>query len=410
MITSTVKALAVAGVAAASVGTATASAADTGDPVAASIAAYQAAYPSLSDAQARADALGADARRAVYDAAAADASTFGGAWFDPVTGAVNVAATTAAAVERIARYGRRYAVAVKPVRVKHSAAALEEQAAALRAGKGELGKAANGNVGVDVKTNQVVVAVAQDRKAGLASKAAAGNAKLVTAKAAEPEPDAGCTTRSDCDWTIRAGSIMWRGTTTSNTPWCSVGFTARNSSNTRFVLTAGHCTTGLGVNWGIGGQDIGPMGASVDSGVVDTSAIQVTNSGSRVTPAARSTSAARSAAAPRTSRASRRRSATGRGRDGLPVGELHRARHVRQLLRRARHEQRRRRARHGPRRRPRRLRRRQRRRLVLAVLVGQPLRLRHPQPQRQRLPRRRRRHALLVHARRERQGQASFSP
>jgi streptogrisin C len=226
----------------------------------------------------RPHALGADARRAVYDAAAADPSTFGGAWFDPVTGAVNVAATTAAAVERIAAYGRRYAVAVNPVRVKHSADALEAQAAALRAGKDELGKASDGNVGVDVKTNQVVVAVPQDRKAGLASKAAAGNARLVTAKAAEPVPDAGCTTRSDCDWTIRAGSIMWRGTTTSNTPWCSVGFTARNASNTRFVLTAGHCTTGIGVNWGIGGQNIGPMGASVDSGVVDTSAIQVTNS------------------------------------------------------------------------------------------------------------------------------------
>ena len=70
---------------------------------------------------------------------------------------------------------------------------------------------------------------------------------------------------------------MWRGTTTSNTPWCSVGFTGRNSAGTRFVLTAGHCSTGIGVNWGTWNQNIGPLGAAVDSGVVDTARIQVTN-------------------------------------------------------------------------------------------------------------------------------------
>jgi streptogrisin C len=278
MIRLTVRALAVAGIATASVGTATASAADNGDPVAAGIAAYKAAYPNLTDAQARAAATGADARRAVYDAASADSATFGGAWFDPTTGLVNLAATTDAGVKRAAALGKQYAVAVKPVKVKRSAAALEADAADLRAGKGELGKAAKGNVGVDVKTNEVVVAVPPDRKAALASSAAAGGAKLVTASAPKIEEDAGCTSRAACDWTIRAGAIMWRGTTTSNTPWCSVGFTARNSSNQRFVLTAGHCTTGAGINWGTGAQNIGPMGTSVDSGVVDTSAISVTNS------------------------------------------------------------------------------------------------------------------------------------
>src|SRR3954447_17935246 len=92
MIRSSLKAVAVAGIAAASVGTATASAADTGNGIEAGIAAYKAAYPKLSDAQARAAAAGAGARRAVYDAAAADGATFGGAWFDPATGMVHLAA------------------------------------------------------------------------------------------------------------------------------------------------------------------------------------------------------------------------------------------------------------------------------------------------------------------------------
>ena len=274
--------LAVAGTVVAGLGafaTGASAAADTGgNAFEANVAAYKAAYPQLSDARARAAAAGADARRAVYDAAAADAATFGGAWFDATTGTVNLAATTDAAVSRAAALGRQYAVAVKPVKVKRSAAALEAGAAELRAGRDELAKAAAGNVGIDVKTNEVVVALPADRKAALAGKAASRGAKVVSAATRRPELDAGCTSRAACDWTLRAGSIMWRGTVAAPTPWCSIGFTARNASNTRFVYTAGHCTVGLGTNWGIGGQDIGPMTAAMDSGAVDAGIIQVTNS------------------------------------------------------------------------------------------------------------------------------------
>ncbi len=104
-------------------------------------------------------------------------------------------------------------MAVNAVRVTRSAAALEADAAQLRAGKDELGKAAAGNVGIDVTTNEVVVALPADRKAALASKAAARGAKVVTAKQTPAELDAGCTSRLACDWTLRAGSIMWYGTT-----------------------------------------------------------------------------------------------------------------------------------------------------------------------------------------------------
>ena len=71
---------------------------------------------------------------------------------------------------------------------------------------------------------------------------------------------------------------MWRGSLASPTPWCSVGFTGRQTNNARWVLTAGHCSTGNGVMWGTGGQNIGPMYASVNSGSLDVGLIQVTNS------------------------------------------------------------------------------------------------------------------------------------
>jgi streptogrisin C len=276
----TVRRIATAGIAAAAaVGapTATAAANDSGNnPLEAATDAYLAAYPNLSREAARDAALKSDARRALYDAAARDPQTFGGAWFDPTTGVVHVAATTEAATNAVTAIGRRYGLDVDAVRVARSAAELEQRAAELRAGRGAVGQAAQGRVGVDVKTNQVVAAVPASQRAALArSAAAAGDVKLVEDPGIRVEADYGCTSRSACDSTIRAGAIMWRSNT--SIPWCSVGFTARNASNQRFVYTAGHCTTGNGIGWGTGSAAIGPMSSSLDSGAIDASIIQVTN-------------------------------------------------------------------------------------------------------------------------------------
>lgn len=276
----TVRAIATAGIAAAAFGTLSAGALanDTGDnAIEAGTDAYLAAYPNLSKAQARSAASRSDARRAVYDAAAADAATFGGAWFDPVSGIVHVAGTTDAATKRAAALGRQHGLNVRAYKVARSAAELEAQAAELRAGRGEIGQAAQGKVGIDVKTNQVVAAVPSSRRAALARSAAAadGDVKVVDDPGIAVEADAGCTARNACDWTLRAGSVMWRSN--SSIPWCSIGFTARNASNTRFVYTAGHCTTGNAITWGVAGQNIGPMSSSMDSGAVDAAVIRVTN-------------------------------------------------------------------------------------------------------------------------------------
>ena len=176
MLSNTARTVAVAGIVAASLGTmtATAAAGDGGNnPMQAATAAYKAAFPKLTDAQARAAAAGSDARRAVYDAAAADAASFGGAWFDPATGIVNLAGTTDAAIGRAAALGKKYGVAVKPYKVKRQRRRARGRGRQLRAGKGELGREAQGNVGVDVKTNEVVVAVPADRRAALAARGVA---------------------------------------------------------------------------------------------------------------------------------------------------------------------------------------------------------------------------------------------
>ena len=45
----------------------------------------------------------------------------------------------------------------------------------------------------------------------------------------------------------------------------------------RFVYTAGHCSTGIGVNWSTGAQVIGPLLGALDLNDIDASVIQVTN-------------------------------------------------------------------------------------------------------------------------------------
>ncbi|MGH2943874.1 MAG: hypothetical protein ACRDLN_13980 [Solirubrobacteraceae bacterium] len=134
---------------------------------------------------------------------------------------------------------------------------------------------AAGQVGIDVKANEVVAAVPRSRRAVLEDSAAARDVRLVADPGVGVESDAGCASRLACDETIRAGAVMWYGE--PPLPWCSVGFTARDAAGQRFVYTAGHCNTGLGVGWGTGASAIGPMSASLDAGAIDAATIQVTN-------------------------------------------------------------------------------------------------------------------------------------
>jgi streptogrisin C len=272
------RAMTVFGAAVASLGllTTTASAAGVGDggdnAVAAAMSAYQAAYPRISDTQARLAAGGSDARRAVYDGAARDPATYGGSWFDPVAGVAHVAATTDGALTRDAELGRRYGVIVQPYKVQRTVAALEAEADRLRAGEGEIGRAAAGQIGIDVKTNEVVAAVPEVRVAGLAG--TREGVRVIADPGLKTEEDAGCSSRFTCDVTIRSGAVIVAGTVR-----CSAGFTARIPSTPpqRVTFTAGHCARGGSTVWTTGAEPIGPELIAIDSGSFDVTALQVTN-------------------------------------------------------------------------------------------------------------------------------------
>jgi streptogrisin C len=279
MIRSRMTAAAVAGLAAAAMATTAAQAAEPagdgqGTQVQAAMAAYQRVFPKISDEAARAAADGQDARKQLYYELQ-KGQAFGGAWFDPPTNVLHIAATDRELLEQAVKSGEELGLRVEPSLVKKSFSELEAEAYAVRRRKDALGKQAGAHTGIDPQLNSVTVAVSDARRAELQPLADEAGVTLVPQQAYRVEQDSGCTSRSACDWTIRAGSMIWPGSAGNNN--CSVGFTARTPANRRFTYTAGHCSSGAGVTWGTGLQTIGAMGASINSGALDASIISVDN-------------------------------------------------------------------------------------------------------------------------------------
>jgi streptogrisin C len=242
----------------------------------AAVRAYLTAYPQMSQQAARAAFDGQRLRKSLYDVAVKDSATFGGAWFDAPMGVLHLSVTTDAAQSAMRAKATELGVKVQTHVVEHSYASLDKLAASLRAGEGALGKAAGGNVGVDVKGNNVVVALSAATRAGIAANEVPAGVTLINDPNIKTQQDVGCTARNACDWTIRAGAVLqYNGSGT-----CSVGFTARTGSQ-RYVYTAGHCNSGGGT-WGVTNDPtygwIGPMTSSVLSGAYDAGIIRVDNS------------------------------------------------------------------------------------------------------------------------------------
>lgn len=244
------------------------------DPIEAAIDAYQRVYPELDRERAVEAATGQEDRKELYEAVLADdLDQFGGAWFDAPTGVFHVAVTSRGLAGKVREQADANGLVVKVHTVEHSFGDLDARARTLRRGDGGIGKAAAGRVGVDVTTNQVVAQVAPRQRAALARTVDAD--VRVEAARTDVELDV-CNNRSDCNDSVRAGSILWRGSVGND--WCSVGVTGRSTAtNYRYVFTAGHCSNGNGVTWGTGSGTVGTMAFSANSGDLDAGAVRVTN-------------------------------------------------------------------------------------------------------------------------------------
>jgi streptogrisin C len=240
------------------------------------IEAYQNAFPKISPEAARSAAEQQDARKELYGfLQKGGPQTFGGATFDPPSGVLKVFATNEEVAGQAAETGKQLGLNVETSLVKQSYADLERQAAAVRARKDTLGSYARSYGGIEVANNRFVVSLTAAQQALVADAAKEAGVTLITRTTTpKTEYDAGCTSRSACDWTIRAGAMIWNPSVGNNN--CSVGFTARNSANQRFTYTAGHCSSGATL-WGTGSQSIGTLSSARNSGPVDASIIPVSN-------------------------------------------------------------------------------------------------------------------------------------
>jgi streptogrisin C len=251
-------------------------AADTGaggDAVEAAVQAYRKVYPQMSEAAARTAASQQELRKELHSRLVQDADTYGGGWFDAPSGVSHLALTTVAAEARAAQAGRELGIAVQTHRVARSFVELEKQAAALRTGKDAFSQAARGQVGIDVATNSVTVALASDQLNRVAKAVPAG-VRVVPPGTVTSEADV-CTARDNCNDSLRSGLVV------TGSAGCSLGFTARGTTGVRWALTAGHCAGSTTSTWSTGGTSIGPLNPvnAIDSGAVDAGAIQVTNAG-----------------------------------------------------------------------------------------------------------------------------------
>ena len=167
---------------------------------------------------------------------------------------MHITTTTRQAADAAEQRARELGVRVETKLVARTFDQLATMADALRGGAGPLGAAANGQVGIDVKTNRVVVAVPADKRPGLTAPA---GVTLIDDPGVVAVPDV-CTSRENCDTSIRAGIRPWVDNVGNFR--CSVGFTARDfSTGLRWTLTAGHCNTGGFATWGTGANTIGPL-------------------------------------------------------------------------------------------------------------------------------------------------------
>jgi streptogrisin C len=246
-----------------------------GKQLEAGIEAYQRAYPKISLENAQLAAKQQDERKELYGALSKGGEqTFGGASFDPVSGVLKVFATDREIAAVAGETGKQLGLNVETGIVERSFADLERQAKEVRARKDRLGQIARASSGIEVENNRYVVAVTPAQRLEVEGIAKEAGVELVDLRRTRTQYDAGCTSRSACDWTIRAGAMIWNPSAGNNN--CSVGFTARNSANARFTYTAGHCSSGATL-WGTGGQSIGTLSSARNSGPVDASIIPVTN-------------------------------------------------------------------------------------------------------------------------------------
>jgi streptogrisin C len=166
-------------------------------------------------------------------------SDYAGSRFDGQTGTLVVNTADASRVSEITSYGVTAKV------VEHSAAELNAEQAKLDKGSTSRPASVTGWY-VDETANKVVVSVYGNDAAAVSWAKSQGANVTIEKVAQQPRTF----------WNLISGQAI-----RNSSARCSLGFNARNSAGTRYVLTAGHCGD-LGGTWSGSGGTIGPVANS----------------------------------------------------------------------------------------------------------------------------------------------------
>jgi streptogrisin C len=167
-------------------------------------------------------------------------SAFAGSRFDATTGKLQVDVSDAARAADVQAAGATARV------VQHSAAELNSLRAKLDLGTAIVPKSVTGWY-VDEITNSVVVSVFGPADAATTWAAGLGAGSVRIEQVAEAPQTL---------WDLIGGQAI-----RNSSARCSLGFNARNSAGTRYVITAGHCGN-LGGTWSGAGGTIGTVANS----------------------------------------------------------------------------------------------------------------------------------------------------
>jgi hypothetical protein len=254
------------------------------------VAAYLRDYPGITEKAALKAATGQAARGPLLEELGPSPG-FGGAWYDPVTDVLHIYSVTSDFEEGVLNslYGRQLNVSFE--RTENGYADLQKLADEINSQRSDQTVAKDAvNAVVDGRWNKVAVIVSDPASLSAALDKYGNDPRVMVKDYSKfhPEP-AACSTRSACGTPARSGIRIGFDNDGagpgSATNQCSLGFTAAATDGSKWIVTAGHCSSGIamscpgasGTCWGHGQQYFGPMRSAIDSGPVDVGRIRLDN-------------------------------------------------------------------------------------------------------------------------------------